>query len=81
MQSYDSEDKPVSTIVKVQSLEQILDELKKSDVEYVKVFIYKGEPSIKKDIHGEELLTDSLIEAEITVNQLHGKALRKSLRR
>lgn len=87
MQSYDSSDRPVSKIVPVDNFEQIINELKKPDVEYVKVFMHNGFPSIKKDVPQSDMLGELLdkslqiVNKDININDLYGKALRKELNR
>ena len=87
MQSFDNFNKPVSKIIPVDNFEQIMEELRKPNVEHVKVFMHEGFPSIEKKEIETELLDTIVSDAlfteitEININSLHGKTQRKALRR
>lgn len=56
MQSFDENDVMIKDTVVINSMDDIIEELKKPDVEYVKVFMHNGEPSIEKEITANEAL-------------------------
>lgn len=59
-QSFDQNDAMVRDTFPITSMDDIIEELKKPDVEYVKVFMHNGEPSIEKEITQSEALMRSL---------------------
>ena len=82
MQSFDFNDEPISKIVPLYSLEDLKTELKKPNVEYVKVFLVDDKMKFKHQSTFNELLIEgeAFDEPSVVSKQLHGKALRKSLR-
>lgn len=77
MQSFDQNDMMVSDIQPVTSLDEIIEELKKPDVKYVKVFMYEGEPNIKKQIPASDALLRAVSGDLDNLNKMADNAVSK----
>ena len=60
-QSFDDNDVMVKDTFPITSMDDIIEELKKPDVKYVKVFMHEGEPSIEKEITQSEALLRAVV--------------------
>ena len=59
-QSFNENNEMVKDTFPISSMDDIIEELKKPDVKYVKVFMHEGEPSIEKEITQSEALMRNL---------------------